>query len=964
MLPATHGERTSRLREELAACREWMAQVLGPEPGSGAAACAGMSDVYDRIVSELWQEVEAKLGQGAPPICLAATGGWGRREVCPYSDIDILILAAPRHMDQARKAAEELLYPLWDAGVRVGHAVRDPGGTAQLARGDLATGTALLDVRHVAGSAELFADLTRATRRAVAPGGNPNELVNRLAGEKDKRHDRFGDSLYLLEPNLKQGIGALRDLHTALWAARARWAAPGIPELHRGSPTADADGPAASPGKGPPRFSGSVVGYLVAGGHLSARQGAVLEGALDFLLKTRSLVQLHAGRATDQLTFEIQEAIAPGLYPQAGAPAPASAAGGQPSAAGPAPDEVRPAVAPAVEALMRRYYLHARGVVRVADRLLEAARVPERRKPRIRRVDASFLLWNGKLAVNDPALLSERPSEMVRLFRVALAEDVPIYRHTMELVEERIALGGGALTGDRVASRLFLEALTDPRDTRQPSLLEEMHQVGVLGAIMPEFAPCTCRVQHDLYHVYTVDQHQLYAVAMLKRTLRGELPERAQLATDVARGLARTPALLPALYLGTLLHDVGKPLGKGHAEKGARLAGAVARRLGLSEPEAQRTELLVRQHLTMAHLSQRRDLSDPDVVRRFADRIGSEEALAQLYLLTRCDTAMTAPGNLSAWKDQLLGELYQRARDVFRGTGTAAAGAGGEDQSLAVTRDRARELLAGDAPELVALVDQLDDRFVAALSPRQITRHLALAHSRAQSGVPVDIEVAAFPLKGHTQVAVVADDSHGLLGHIAGVLAAHRVSIDAAVVTTVERPGASAAAPAPALALDLFYVRDRLGKAIAADDARWDAIRADLARVVRADVGPSRAVVELLDRRRRRSTLRPRVTPAVATVVQVMDDASDHLTVVEVATRDRVGVLHTITSTMAELGLDIHLAKVSTEGEKVADAFYVSESGGGGKLSRERAAEVELAIAEALARAAAATGARAEDSLA
>lgn len=930
MLPAAHGERTSRLREELAACREWMVRVLGPEPGSGAAACAGMSDVYDRIVSELWQEVEAKLGQGGPPICLAATGGWGRREVCPYSDIDILILAAPRHMDRARKAAEELLYPLWDAGVRVGHAVRDPGATAQLARGDLATGTALLDVRHVAGSAELFEDLVRATRRAVAPGGNPNELVNRLAGEKEKRHDRFGDSLYLLEPNLKQGIGALRDLHTALWAARARWAAPGI-------------------------------GELVAGGHLSARQGAVLEGALDFLLRTRSLVQLHAGRATDQLTFEIQEAIAPALYPQAGAQAPTSAAGGAPSAAGPAPEEVRPAVAPAVEALMRRYYLHARGVVRVADRLLEAARVPERRKPRIRRVDASFLLWNGKLAVTDPAVLSERPSEMVRLFRVALAEDVPIYRHTMELIEERIALNATALTGDPVASRLFLEALTDPRDRRQPSLLEEMHQVGVLGAIMPEFAPCTCRVQHDLYHVYTVDQHQLYAVAMLKRTLRGELPERAHLATDVARGVARTPALLPALYLGTLLHDVGKPLGKGHAEKGARLAGAVARRLGLSEPEALRTELLVRQHLTMAHLSQRRDLNDPDVIRRFAERIGSEEALAQLYLLTRCDTAMTAPGNLSEWKDQLLGELYQRARDLFRGTGAAAAGPGGEDRSLAATRERARELLAGDAPELVPVVDQLDDRFVAALSPRQITRHLALAHSRAQSGVPVDIEVAAFPLKGHTQVAVVADDSHGLLGHIAGVLAAHRVSIDAAVVTTVERPGGSEAAPAPALALDLFYVRDRFGKAIAADDARWDAIRADLARVVRADVGPSRAVVELLDRRRRRSTLRPRITPAVATVVQVMDDASDQLTVVEVATRDRVGVLHTITSTMAELGLDIHLAKVSTEGEKVADAFYVSESGGGGKLSRERAAEVEAAIAEALARAAAAAGSHAEE---
>ncbi|HEU5060748.1 MAG TPA: DUF294 nucleotidyltransferase-like domain-containing protein, partial [Kofleriaceae bacterium] len=553
MLPSAHQERASHLRDRIDRRRTWIRDVLSAG-GSGLEACGALSDEYDELVSELWRDAQPRLGEVAwREMCLVATGGWGRREVCPYSDIDFVLLAPPKLAAAARAAADELLYPLWDAGVKVGHAVREVAATADLARGDLATATALLDARRVIGSPQLFDGLVSATRRAVAPGGNPNQFVAMLAAEKEKRHDRFGDSLYLLEPNLKQGIGALRDLSTAIWAARARWSVTGLPEMVRE-------------------------------GNLSARQAAVLGDALDFLLKLRSLVQLHAGRASDQLTFEIQEAVAPLLYPDASAP----------------PGDIRPAVAPAVEALMRRYYLHARAVVRVADRLLEASRVPERKKPRIRTVDSSFLLWNGKLAATDPAVFRDQPAEMVRLFRVALALEVPIYRHTVELVEENLALGAARLTGNPVASRHFLDALTDLRDDRQPSLLEEMHQAGVLNAVMPEFAPCTCRVQHDLYHVYTVDQHQLYAVAMLKRTMRGELADDAPLATEVAKAVG--PSV--PLFLGTLLHDVGKPLGKGHAEKGAILAGIIARRLGMTDDDAQLAELLVRQHLTMSHLSQ------------------------------------------------------------------------------------------------------------------------------------------------------------------------------------------------------------------------------------------------------------------------------------------------------------------------------------------------------------------------
>ncbi|MEO8554696.1 MAG: HD domain-containing protein, partial [Kofleriaceae bacterium] len=570
------------------------------------------------------------------PLALVATGGWARRELAPYSDIDFLVLH-DRDEIAAKQLSDRLLYPLWDDKLAIGHAVREPRATARLAKGDLATATALLDARHIAGDPRLTAELVRATLAALSPGGNPNEMIGMLAAENRARHDRFGAAIYVLEPNLKQGIGALRDLATALWAAGVRWA----------PPRPDA----------PPLVAGDLIANLVAMGHLTRRQAAVLDEARDFQLRLRALVQLAAKRRFDQLTFELQEQLGPQLYPHAR----------------PAPGDVRSAVGPAVEALMRDYYLHARGVVQVAERLLETARVPPRSKPRINAIDETFITFNGELALKDPRRFAERPFEMVRLFRVSVAEKLPIYGHTKELVAEQIARDPAPLAHDPTAARLTLEALVDPRDSGVPSLFELMHQLGVLGAVMPGWAPTTARVQHDLYHVYTVDQHQLYALAMQKRLARGELATEHALATELWKAITNPAPLL----LGTLLHDVGKPLGKGHAEKGAVIAGDVARVFGMSPADVDTVEFLVRQHLTMSHLSQRRDLSDPEVIARFAEKVGSEERLAELYLLTLCDTAMTAPDNLSAWKDGLLRELVLRTRGYFRGE------AGGEDAAQA-----------------------------------------------------------------------------------------------------------------------------------------------------------------------------------------------------------------------------------------------------------------------------------------
>ena len=892
--------------------------------GGGAAACALFSDTYDHMVRTLWQQALADEDDPGAAIALVATGGWGRRAVCPYSDIDFLLLAPTDEAKLAHRVADRLLYPLWDAGVRVGHAVRTPREAARLAADDLSTATSLLDLRPIAGGDGPTRALMHAARRAIAPGGNANEFVAKLADERARRQDKFGDSLYLLEPNLKHGIGALRDLDTAMWASKARWSVHAPEEL-------------------------------VPIGQLTTRQARLLAEALDFLLMLRTRVQLQAERPTDQLTFEIQEAIAPALYPDAR----------------PGDGDIRPAVAPAVEALMQRYYLHARAVMRLSQRVLEMARVPARRKPRIRRLDGVFLTFNGKLAIRDPAIFRERPAEMVRLFRVALEHKLPIYGHTTELVAESLATAQGAsqLTGDPVASRLFLEALVDPSDSGQPSILAQMHPVGILNALMPEFAPCTCRVQHDLYHVYTVDQHQLMTVAMLKRLARGELAAEYPVATQAIAEVTQPVSL----YLGTLLHDVGKPLGSGHAEKGARLARAIGQRLGVANDDVDTAEFLVRQHLTMAHLSQRRDLSDPEVIARFARRVGTEQRLIKLYLCTLCDTAMTAPGNLSAWKHQLLEELYRRARRFLRGD--ADAEEIDLDEQVQKTRERARSLLLrsglapvatldsdgdGDASaapvprqrqpsDINLYLDGVDARLYAALSARQMERLVRLTWAFEESGAPAEIMVGYYPLKGHSEVAVVADDRHGLLASVSAALAANRIDVLGAVIGTCRVPRPPGSGVARELACDLFFVRDLYGKAIPDGHARWARLRDDLHSLLSGDLSLSAEQALLAERSR--SGLRERVTPGVLTRVKIDNDASAEATVVEVFTRDRPGVLHTITRTLTDLDLDIHVSKVSTEGEQVADIFYVTKGSPPAKLTARGdidtvSAQLERALGE------------------
>ncbi|MCU1279775.1 MAG: [protein-PII] uridylyltransferase, partial [bacterium] len=855
----------------------------------GDATARDWAAAADEVVRALFRAATA--AHPGLELALVAVGGYGRGELCPYSDLDIWLLV-PRGKSadpRAQAVAEAMLYPLWDLRMEVGHAVRSVEESIDLARQDLTACTALLDARFLDGDRAIWENFTRAVPRLF--DRDVNVVVRKLSEEKHERHARFGETVYLLEPNVKNGQGAYRDLLVGLWAAKARYRVHDFPDL-------------------------------VTAGQASARQVQALVAARSFYLEIRTAAHFAARRKQDRLTFEMQETIAPRLFPD---PRPSHHEG------------VESAVEPSVEALMQQYFLHAKAVTRETDRLLLRCFVEPQKKPSMRSVDASFTLFNGKLSLHDPDVFRRRPSEMLRIFNVALELGADIYGHTKDLISERVAAmtADGGLTADPLAGREFMRLLCDDRDTRNPSLLEQAHDLGLLTAVMPEFAPCTGRVQHDLYHVFTVDQHQLYAVGRLKALARGELAEELSTASQAIREVHRKEAL----YLGTLLHDVGKPLGKGHSETGAKLAIAIATRFGLSEADVAQTEFLVRKHLLLSHLSQRRDLNDVAMLANLAQELNDEETLRELYLLTVADMSMVAPGNLTEWKEQLLRELYVRTMACYR-RGGDLGGPHDSEQTVLVARRKKRvaELIGEPEETLLDWFASLPDRYVTLTPPRAMVRDLQL--SRRRKG-PVAVEVVHRPRKAVSDVTVAADDAPGLLSKITGVLVAHRIDVLQAHINT--RVAVSARGRAVE-ALDTFTTRDRYGRAIT-DAARWKRVEDDLARVL----GGGATVEEVIAERRDKSSLPERVVPKVRTEIKVDNQVSNDFSVIDVYTLDRLGVLYTITRTLADLELDIHLSKVATEAHRVADVFYVRERSGG-KHDDHRVDYVRLALGEALGR--------------
>ncbi len=845
--------RIETLRRHLDEGREGL-RARAAAGASGREIVRATSELLDEVVTALFDAVLAERGN-PPGIALAAIGGYGRKDLAPYSDIDLLLVHQDVEEQVIRPIAEAFFTALWDSKLEVGAAARTPEECAQIATEDHTARTALLDCRYVAGDRDTYALLERKVLRDLTTK-QVDELIDAKIGELGQRRKKFGGSVHLLEPNVKQSPGALRDLQAALWMARARFKAAGLTDL-------------------------------LVRGVLPTREVERLKEARDFLWRVRNQLHYLAGRKEDHLTFHWQEQVAHALGYRDKDPE-----------------------GLAVEQFMRDYYLAASALRRLADELVDRC-APQRTAGPLqsRPVEPGLKLWQGRLTLEGRDALWRDPSLFVRLFVLAERMGVEIYPYARDLVREEAPRIDETVRADPRVTEALRDAFSK---LGRGQWLRQMHREGALGALLPEFGRVTAKHQHDLYHVYTVDVHTVFAMERLGQLRSGDLIEQEPQLSLVAREIPRPLAL----SLGVLFHDAGKGMGGNHSEKGADLVRAVCERLGVPARDAADAEWLVREHLLMSHVSQRRDLSDPELIADFVRQMGDRSRLDMLFVLTYVDIASVGPGTWTSWKGRLLQELYDKAASIFDGEGLPTV-------EISATREALLERgFAADRTE--RFLARMPRRYFAFADPEDAPRSLRLLELGAGRTLSTSVRDG----DGFTTVALTAEDKPGLLASVAGVLTAHRIDILRADVFSTS----------DGRALDVFVVRGPHGGRL--ERGRWRGARRDLCSVVRGETTSD----EVLRRMLRPSGLPPRHMPPVATKVKLDNRSARGFTVVDVFAEDRRGLLHAVTSALHRAQLTIAVARIATEGNRAIDSFYVCDAQGGKLVESKRIAEIEALI--------------------
>lgn len=883
----------------------------------GIALGRKRSAFLDALCRELYAAALVAANAGGEPLALAAVGSFGRGAVALRSDIDVRLVA--RDPDVAARVADALLYPLWDAGLSVGHQIFSAGDALELAQTDLATATSILDLRVVAGDRALVDDLVDRAYAGLFSEGELPRLIERLEEEANARHARFGDSLYLLEPEVKAGAGGLRDVDIARWAARARYRA--------GAPDQD------------------PWNELVRLGVIVPREAQEVRRAEELLWRVRNRLHAHAGRKSDRLTFDQQEAIAIELgYARRDSAPPFAAHREPPPGEGRALDDIAPeARAEAAERLMQDYFGHARVVTRSREALLLRAK-PLRRRGRRVEVDlgGELRLFDGQVTF-DPEAVARDPALALRAYAACVQKNAPILPFARDAIARAAAdpAWSERLRGSAEAARLFVELLCTVPEAplRRGSVAWELHEVGLLLAMIPEFTPVTGRVHHDVYHVYTVDVHSVAAVDCLRALSRGDLAHERPLASRLAAEIARPVPL----FLAALLHDVGKGYPdasgsrKNHSVTGAELCDAILPRLGVFGDDAAEVRALVLSHLAMYHTATRRDIDDPSTVQDFCPQLRGREGLRNLYLLTVADITTTSPTAMTSWKARMLDELYFAADAHLAGTADTFDAARTERVAAA-----ALAAWGGKKAELGAFLATMPDRYLLANAPEAIVAHARVALEREATGARVHASLVPSRHPEVSEICVVAGDAPGLLARIAAAITASRLEVLGAEVYSRTIRSAGRGGAEQTEAVDLFWVRDARGGADGVAQALPRLLR-DLERVCSGEV----AAEDLLAERVGASPWRERPSPAVLSEVVVDDRASPRHTVVEVFAKDRPGLLYSLAGAFHGLGLSIALSKINTEGTKVADVFYVNELNGAKVAVGPRFREIREALLEA-----------------
>jgi [protein-PII] uridylyltransferase len=829
--------------------------------------------VQDEVIHALYDYttthvIRARNPTEAERIAIVATGGYGRGVMAPSSDTDLLFLRAYKASPHTESVIEYMLYAMWDMGLKVGHAFRTPNDCVKLAAEDVTIKTSMLDARFICGDEVLATDMFELFQKEAVKGKDAQFIADKLA-ERDARHARHGDARYVVEPNLKEGKGGLRDLQTLYWITKHM-------------------------------YGGVTLEDVMRNGPFTEHEYAVFIRAAKFLWTVRCHLHFVTGRPEERLGFDLQPEIASRMgYRDRGEQQ-------------------------GVERFMKRYFLIAKdvgGLTRILAAKLEA---DHKKKPEgLRRFlpvrapqalpDEGFTLDNGRINVASEDVMETDPLNMLRLFTIARREGKDVHPAALTALTRNLRGINEAVRELPEARRLVLESIMG--GDRPGQVLRWMNESGLLGRIMPEFGGIVAQTQFNMYHHYTVDEHTIRAVEYISEMEHGR-GEKVALAADLFPLLENRRAL----YLAMLLHDTGK--GKGDQQiEGSKTSYRACQRLGIPEAESELVAWLVGHHLEMSETAQKRDISDPRTVAKFAELVGSLERLRLLYILTVADIKAVGPAVWNAWKGQLLADLYNNTAAALRGGRTDEAGVSAELEARAERRRKALVDQIGSVPTIML---EMETAYWTGFDPDDLAWQASVLTDN-------DDTVAHRYLADGGAVAIIVSgaDRTGLFADLAGTLARLGANVVSAQVFTSKS----------GRIVDIFMLQDNNKAAFAAGDApRMERLEA----AIRAALAGHPITGEVKTRAGRREA-----AFLVQPSVQIRDDISAEYTVIDVAGRDRPGLLHEVADVLADMKLSIHSAHVGSYGERVFDAFYVQNAQGqklGTKARKESLKERLLAV--------------------
>ena len=770
---------------------------------------------------------------------LVAIGGYGRQELYPFSDIDLLLLYDPAQKDELDSLAEAILYPLWDTGLEVGHAVRTVDECIVDADEDFFFRVAMLDARLIAGSSSLFGKLTEMYKTAYIEGKRRGFLDDMLA-QRTNRKTQYARHTYLLEPQIKESGGGFRDIQSMVWTAQVVFGLKDLVSLQKA-------------------------------GLLSQEELNRFEQAQDYLIRIRNRLHYVSGRKNDQLFFDHQEEMAEAF------------------------GFINEKEMLAVEHFMREVYTHMQTVSVTTDLFFEHVEEvlgSDETPKAVKVLEPGIEVRYGKIRLANTELIKSEPKLFMRLFYQSATTGNPLHFRTRKAITANLHLVDDKLRHSRRSSKLFLAILVTPHPFR---VLEEMLDTGFLTSYIPEFAEVESLAQHDVYHIFTVDRHLVQTINELEKLREEESNIYAAVSAP------------HILFLAGLLHDVGKGLGHGHAERGADLVRRIAERMGFEKKDIGILEFLVGNHLFLSDTALRRDLEDEEFLMRCATKIHSPEWLALLYLLTIADARATGPTVWNDWKGALLLELYLKIALLLDRKDLS-----GHEQarSAELGAQWIREKVAGLLPDANKTnFDLFSDDYLLSFPPEVIVQHITHAKNLGKQDVLFLHEQS----RESWSILVMSKDRPGLLTRIFGILALHNLNVLAAKIFTW----------ADGTAVDAIEVSSAISETYDGQD--WAVMKNELHLAIKQRLG--------LEHRLSRKLAPLRSNPQgaqkrLAARATIDNQASEHYSVIEVFSEDRIGVLYDITKALSDFGINIYRAWIGSKADQVVDVFYVLDYDG------------------------------------